>query len=68
MPAITEEMRQMEKDEANEEALPQAIKTFTIARRAHKATQKPLESAGQAYHPKEVRKGAGMAGVAAQKV
>jgi hypothetical protein len=52
MPATTEEMRQIEEDEADEEALSQTIEVVTRAGRARKATQKALESAGQVKPPK----------------
>jgi hypothetical protein len=52
MPATIEEIRQIEEDEADKEALSQAIETVTRAGRARKATQKALESAGQAKPPK----------------
>ena len=47
MPATTEEMSQMDEDEANDEPLSQAIEIVTKAGRACKATQKALESAEQ---------------------
>jgi hypothetical protein len=50
VPATTEEMRQMEEEEAEGEAFSQAIENRTRAGRARKPTQKALEQAWTNTH------------------
>ena len=68
MPATTEEMRQIENEEADEEALSQAIETVTRAGRARKATQKAIESAEQSKPLNRVQKVTGMVGLDSEVV
>lgn len=62
VPATTEEMRQMEEEEAEGEAFSQAIENRTRAGRARKPTQKALESLEQAKPPKKGPKSGGRGG------
>jgi hypothetical protein len=56
MLAIVEEVKQMDDDKADEEALSYAIETITKTGRARKATQKALESVEQARPSKKAVK------------
>jgi hypothetical protein len=57
MPATTEEMRQVEDEEADNEALSQAIETITREGRTCKATQKAIEGAEQCKSLNRAQKG-----------